>query len=118
MIEAVDPKNSSNIVGGIFSASNKYSLLTCPPHGSKSRLVKKFGDWNESLENIGRFPVYFGNKNSKIFITASSDVSCNFFIFSEFFSFFKNSEHLLSYQIKSNLIQSFTFSFLSLTINL
>ena len=81
MIEATDPNNSSNIMGGIFSTSTKYSLMTCPPQGSTPKLVQKFGKWNESAENIGKLIVYFGNKDNTIFITASSDVCCELFYF-------------------------------------
>jgi len=84
MIEADGEDNH----GGIFSLTTGFSLLTCPPHGTKPKLVKKFGEWNESVENIANYPIHYAAKNNKIFITASSDVRCNitstlFFISSE-----------------------------------
>ena len=71
MIEA----DGADSHGGIFSLSTDFSLLTCPPNGIKPKLVKKFGEWNESIENIANYPIHHAAKNNKIFITASSDVS-------------------------------------------
>ena len=70
MIEA----NGENKNGGIFSLPNEVNLLTCPPPGIKPKLLKKFGNWDEKIENIAKYPVYITSKNG-VFITASSAVS-------------------------------------------
>lgn len=61
--------------GGIFSLAVDFSLLVCPPRDRKPKLLKKFGNWNESTENLARYAIHTASKNGEIFFTASSDVS-------------------------------------------
>ena len=70
MIEA--DGNDAN--GGVFSLPVTHSLLTCPPAEVKPIILKKFGSWNEGVENIAKYPIYSTSKNG-VFLTASSDVS-------------------------------------------
>ena len=61
--------------GGIFSLPIDFTLLSCPPKGKKPLLLKKFGTWNESVENWSKYPIHHVAKKGGIFLTASSDVS-------------------------------------------
>ena len=70
MIEA--DGNDKN--GGIFSVDADFTLLNCPPKDKKPTVLKKFGSWEESVENLAKYPVHAVSKNG-VFITASSDVS-------------------------------------------
>ena len=60
--------------GGIFSLESDFTLLNCPPKDKKPALLKKFGSWDEGVENLAKFPIHAVSKNG-VFITASSDVS-------------------------------------------
>ena len=73
MIETENDKH----YGGIFSLPVDFSLLVCPPRDKKPKLIKKFGDWNETKENIANYPMYLTSKSNGVFLMASSDVSSN-----------------------------------------
>lgn len=69
MIEA----NGDDKNGGIFSLDAGFTLLNCPPKDKKPTLLKKFGNWDENVENLMKYPVHSVSKNG-VFITSSSDV--------------------------------------------
>ena len=70
MIEAEDHNDN----GGIFSLPVGFSLLAPPPAGIKPTVLKKFGNWNESEENIAKYPIHLVS-NKDTFLAAWSKVS-------------------------------------------
>ena len=51
MIEA----GGANLNGGIFSSPLSESWLSALPSSAKPKLIKKFGDWDESVESIAKY---------------------------------------------------------------
>ena len=75
--------------GGIFSLESDLTLLNSPPKDKKPALLKKFGSWNEGVENLAKFPIHAVSKNG-VFITASSDVSIEMFLCADSYELVRN----------------------------
>ena len=57
--------------GGIFTASVDYSVLECQPKSVKINLKKKFGDWDEQIENYLKFPLCRKSGSNGVYIGSS-----------------------------------------------
>uniref|UniRef100_A0A7M6DPA1 Uncharacterized protein n=1 Tax=Clytia hemisphaerica TaxID=252671 RepID=A0A7M6DPA1_9CNID len=66
MVEA----DGTDTNGGIFSLPADFTLLNCAPKDKKPILRKKFGNWDEGVENFAKNPITAGSKNG-IFLSAS-----------------------------------------------
>lgn len=70
MLEA----SEENQNGGIFTIPVDFSLLANPVKGKTPTLLKKFGSWDENMENFLKYPVHLASQNG-IFLAASSEVN-------------------------------------------